>query len=129
MQILQTNVRVITGLIVISMTAACDAPNPNWEQKVHAHLAGQGQTPYVRVEEVSSCRARGDGERQQVRCQMTVTLTENLTDIEAQRGSAEESITVAELTHRFGRFQAGDQRQLPVTLAFQRRDGAWRVSE
>lgn len=122
---MKTNVHVIAVTLVILMTAACQKNEPDWNALTYQALTTQGSYPHTRVLEVGDCRARQQGDTATVRCQAALEMLTSLADLEARHGSAEASITVAELTHRFGDFDAGEHKSLPVTLHFQRAGDSW----
>lgn len=122
---MKTNVHFIAVTLVILMTAACQKNEPDWNALAYQALIAQGSYPHTRLLGVDQCRPRVQGDSATVRCQASVELLTGLADLQARHGSAEESITVAEMTHRFGDFDAGSHKVLPVTLRFNRQGRSW----
>ncbi|MCH8542620.1 MAG: hypothetical protein LAT61_03510 [Alcanivorax sp.] len=82
---------------------------------------------HARIVGVDQCRATQQGDTASVRCRLEAEMLTSRSDLEARHGTAEDSITVAEMTHRFGDFEAGERKSVPLTMTFLHREGQWQI--
>ncbi|MBZ2189344.1 hypothetical protein K8B33_09560 [Alcanivorax sp. JB21] len=124
-------VQRIAVTFVILMAAACQKHEPDWAQLISAELARQEaheRAPrHARIVGVDQCRATQQGDIASVRCQLEAEMLISRSELEARHGSAAESITVAEMTHRFGDFEKGERKSVPLTAVFMLLDGEWQM--
>ena len=105
----------------------CGNSEPDWAQLTVNHWSAQEAANYYSITDVQECDPRIDGEARQVHCRLEVRMNANLMEIEQQRGSVTESPVVAELAHRFGRFEAGDERTVAVITRFEHDGRRWQA--
>ncbi|WP_162925885.1 hypothetical protein [Isoalcanivorax indicus] len=122
---MKTNVRFLAVTLVILMTAACQKNEPDWNALAYNALTQQGEARHSVIAHIDQCRGRIQSDNATVRCQLHVEMLTSRKTLESRLGDASESITVAEMTHRFGDFEQGDMKTVSATLAFRLIDGAW----
>ena len=119
---------VLLSLVTTLLVTGCGDSEPNWARMTVDHWSAQEAANYYTITDVQECDARIDGDARQVHCRLGVRMNANLMDIESERGSVTESPVVAELAHRFGRFEAGDERTVAVITRFEKDGRRWRVA-
>lgn len=128
---MKNHVQRIAVTFVILMSVACQKNEPDWAQMIMAELARQEaqQTArqHTRIVGVDQCRATQHGNSASVRCTLEAEMLVSRSELTARHGSAQESITVAEMTHRFGDFEAGERKRVPLTMVFLHQEGQWQI--
>lgn len=122
--------RIIAALTVILATlglAACGDRTPDWAGMTVDHWSSQEAAEYYTILRIQECDPRIDDDARQVHCRMDVRMDANLSDIIEKHGSVVDAPLVAELTHRFGRFEQGDERTVAVITRFEPDGRGWRA--
>lgn len=114
-----------TVLFATLALVACG--EPDWEGMTVDHWSSQEAAKYYSIVRVQECDPRIDGDARQVHCRLEVRMDAALNDAVQERGSVTEDTVVAELTHRFGRFEKGDERIVAVITRFEPDGRGWKV--
>ena len=116
-----------------SLLVGCGEREPDWTDLVTEHLAGHEGASYFSVQSINECSPDSAAPLQQeqveVRCRLRAEMLTDLSDVQAEHGSATDNEMVADLVQMFGRFRAGEEHTTSLRITFRQENGSWHAED